>query len=53
MVYLISGGSWGLRLRPVDVEEEWSLESSRQWGEAYLLLADRRDIRFADGADTC
>jgi len=48
MVYLVSGGKWGVRLRPTEVDETWSLESSQQWGEAYLLLADRRDIRFAD-----
>lgn len=48
VVYLVSGGSWGLRLKPVRVNEEWALESTAQWGEAYLLLTDRRDIRFAE-----
>lgn len=50
MAYLIAGGNWGLRLRPVGINEEWSLKSPSQWGEAYLLLTDRRDIRFADDA---
>ncbi|HEV8243298.1 MAG TPA: hypothetical protein VGQ07_04850 [Nitrospirales bacterium] len=48
VAYLVTGGNWGLRLKPLDLDEGWSLESSRQWGEAYLLLADQRDVRFAD-----
>jgi len=47
-VYLVSGGNWGIRLKPLEVDEDWSLDSPRQWGEAYLLLADRRDIKFDD-----
>lgn len=45
-VYLVFGGNWGIRLKPLEADEEWSLASVRQWGEAYLLLADQRDIRF-------
>jgi hypothetical protein len=48
VAYLVSGGNWGLRLKPVGLNEGWNLESPSQWGEAYLLLTDRRDIRFAD-----
>ena len=48
VVYLVSGGNGGIRLKPIEVDEEWSLGSARQWGEAYLLLADQRDIRFTD-----
>ncbi len=51
IVYLVSGGNWGIRLKPLGIEEDWSLESARQWGEAYLLLADRRDVRFVDDAE--
>jgi hypothetical protein len=50
-VVLVFGGNWGIRLRPLDVEEAWSLDSARQWGEAYLLLADQRDVRFSDDSD--
>jgi hypothetical protein len=50
-VYLVSGGNWGIRLKPLEVDEDWSLDSPRQWGEAYLLLADRRDVRFADDSE--
>ena len=35
---LVYGGDEGIRLKPADVEEEWSLESRHQWGEACLLL---------------
>lgn len=48
VVYLVSGGNWGIRLKPIEPNEVWSLENPRQWGEAYLLLADPRDMRFAD-----
>ncbi len=51
VVYLLFGGHGGIRLTPLDAAEDWSLDSARQWGEPYLLLADRRDIRFADEAD--
>lgn len=50
-VYLVFGGNGGIRLKPLDVIEDWTLDSPGQWGEAYLLLADRRDIRFLDEAD--
>jgi hypothetical protein len=52
MVYLVWGGLWGIRLKPVSLEEPWNLDSPRQWGEPYLLLADLRDIRFADEKPT-
>ncbi len=48
VVYLVSGGNWGTRLKSLELNEAWSLENPRQWGEAYLLLADHRDVRFAD-----
>lgn len=52
-VYLVSGGNWGIRLKPLEAAEDWSLESARQWGEAYLLLADQRDVRFVDDVERC
>jgi len=51
VVYLVSGGNGGIRLKPLEPDEDWNLENTRQWGEAYLLLADRRDVRFADEPD--
>jgi hypothetical protein len=47
-VYLVWGGIWGVRLKPATEENPWDLNDSRQWGEPYLLLADARDIVFAD-----
>jgi len=47
-VYLVWGGIWGLRLKPATEESPWDLNDSRQRGEPYLLLADARDICFAD-----
>lgn len=46
LTYLVFGGLWGIRLKPVVLAEEWSLQSARQWGEPYLSLADAKDIRF-------
>lgn len=43
--YVVFGGIWGLRLKKEGVQEDWSLESPRQWGEAYLLLTERYDLR--------
>ena len=45
---LIYGGNEGIRLRPADCEEEWDLNSSRQWGEACLLLD--KDVRLANAS---
>ena len=47
--YLVFGGLWGIRLNPVGLHENWSLESRDQWGEPYLLLADAKDLVFEEG----
>ena len=47
LAYLVYGGIYGLRFRPLQCEEPWSLQSPHQWGEAYLSLADVRDVRYA------
>ncbi len=49
LAYLVFGGIWGIRMKPVALAEEWSLRSSRQWGEPYLSLADAKDLRFDEG----
>ena len=46
--HLVYGGVYGLRFRPLDIDEGWSLESPHQWGETYLSLASDRDLRYAD-----
>lgn len=48
MTYLVYGGIYGLRFKPIDIEEPWSLDSPHQWGEAYLSLSSDRDLRYAD-----
>jgi hypothetical protein len=48
LAHLVYGGIWGIRLKPVAIDEEWNLESRHQWGEPYLSLADAKDLRFAD-----
>jgi hypothetical protein len=52
LAYLIYGGLYGIRMKPVAVDEEWTLDSVNQWGEPYLSLADRKDLEYAaDGND--
>lgn len=48
LAYLVYGGIYGLRFRPISPDETWGLGNPHQWGEAYLLLADARDLRYAD-----
>ena len=48
VAYLIFGGNCGIRMKFAKIKEPWSLESSSQWGESHLLLADLSDIKFAD-----
>ncbi|MBI4218700.1 MAG: hypothetical protein HY682_01055 [Chloroflexi bacterium] len=35
---LISGGDYGIRLRPAADHGPWDLGDARQWGEPYMLL---------------
>jgi hypothetical protein len=48
LTHLVYGGLYGLRFKPMNIEEAWNLESPHQWGEAYLSLASDRDLRYAD-----
>ena len=48
VAYLIFGGNCGIRIKLATTKEPWSLESSNQWGESHLLLADLKDLKFAD-----
>ncbi len=48
LAYLIYGGNWGIRFKPVTLNEDWDLASPHQWGEAFLLIGDLRGIVFAD-----
>ena len=44
VVHLVYGGDWGIRLKPLDPDEEWDINSTSQWGEPYLMLTDEGDI---------
>jgi len=48
LAYLIYGGNWGIRFKPVALNEDWDLSSPNQWGEAFLLIAGPRSIVYAD-----
>jgi len=36
--WLIQGGEWGIRFRPVTIHEDWNLESKNQWGAPFKVL---------------
>lgn len=44
VAYLLYGGNCGLRFKPYESAAPWSLTDAGQWGEAFLLLGDIRDI---------
>ena len=44
--FLIYGGIFGIRLRPVRIDEPWDTNSKNQWGEAFLLLGNPGAIVF-------
>ena len=48
LAHLVYGGIYGLRFKPITIEEPWSLASPHQWGEAYLSLASERDLRYIE-----
>jgi hypothetical protein len=48
LTHLVYGGLYGLRFKPIDSLESWTLESPHQWGETYLSLASDRDLHFAE-----
>jgi hypothetical protein len=43
--YLVYGGDWGIRLRPVTSDHAWSLDATDQLGETHLVLASAEDLR--------
>ena len=42
--YLVYGGDWGVRFKPLGSISPWSIASDDQFGEPCLLLADASDI---------
>ncbi len=45
-VYLVWGGTWGLRLKSAADDSPWNLNDASQWGEPYLSMAEAQDLRF-------
>ena len=46
--YLISGGEWGIRLKPLAFAyEPWDLRNVHQWGEPFKIYGEEKDIVFA------
>ena len=43
--HLVYGGDWGVRLKLVDIDEEWDTDSPKQFGEPYLILLDDAAIQ--------
>lgn len=46
--HLVYGGIFGVRFKPVGVEEPWSLDSPNQWGEPYVAVADESDLAVTE-----
>lgn len=46
--FLITGGEWGIRLRPADEAGAWDLDDRRQKGEPFKLYGDHNDLIYAD-----
>lgn len=45
--FLIYGGAWGIRFKPVEYEKEpWDLTNSRQWGEPYKFYGEEKDFVY-------
>ncbi|HUJ79796.1 MAG TPA: hypothetical protein VLY45_05735 [Nitrospiria bacterium] len=47
VAWLITGGEWGVRLKPVNDRSEWSLRNRRQRGEPYLIVPSITDVDMA------
>lgn len=45
---LIYGGSGGLRIKELDDDSEWDLDSSRQWGVSHLVYPKDAFIVYHD-----
>ena len=48
LAHVVYGGLYGLRFKPIQVDEPWSLNSLHQWGDTHLSLASERDLRYGD-----
>jgi len=42
--FLVYGGDWGIRLKLMSHDEQWSISGKNQWGEPWLVLGEEADI---------
>jgi len=45
---LVHGGNHGIRLRPQRTADAWTLDSTEQFGEPYMLLPSDSEVEFHD-----
>jgi hypothetical protein len=46
---LVTGGAWGLRLRPAGATGLWAVDDPTQWGAPFLVMDDSADVvRFKE-----
>ncbi len=49
--FLLHGGDAGLRLQPASQPTPWQLDQPHQWGEPFMIVADREDAKGGASAD--
>lgn len=50
VAWLITGGDWGLRVRPSGTNAIWAIDDPAQWGVPFLVMDDSAGVvRFKDG----
>jgi hypothetical protein len=50
VAFLITGGVWGVRLKPVEDPSEWSLRDDQQRGKPYLIVPSINDVETVEQA---
>jgi len=49
VAWLITGGNWGLRVRPSGVNALWTVDDPAQWGVPFLVMDDSAGVvRFKE-----
>ncbi len=47
IAYMIYGGAWGIRLRPLKFRHEpWDLANKHQWGEPFKIYGKKEDLFY-------
>lgn len=49
VAWLVTGGAWGLRLRPAGATGLWAVDDPTQWGVPFLVMDDSSGVvRFKE-----